>query len=245
VRWSVRTASAATTADDSDLICAGMTGPRMVCAGSGMPGETPWWEDLVMPTGRPLLLLHSAYGLRPAIRDAEARLAAAGFIVDTPDLYGGQTADRLEDAMALRDTLDRTRVLADLADRAEALRARYGQAPLTVIGFSYGASRALELALTDPGIHAVVLFHGTSPPQPRTGGPLSVRVLGHFGQADEWEPPERVEQVARRLRAAGVAVTVHWYAGAGHLFTDSGLPEFEPAATELAWRRNLAWLEVA
>jgi hypothetical protein len=37
-----------------------------------------------MPTGRPLLLLHSAYGLRPAIRDAEARLTAAGFVGSGP-----------------------------------------------------------------------------------------------------------------------------------------------------------------
>jgi len=62
-------------------------------------------------TGRPLLLLHSAYGLRPAIRDAQARLTAAGFLVDTSDLYGGQTANRLDDVLALRNRLDRTRVL--------------------------------------------------------------------------------------------------------------------------------------
>jgi dienelactone hydrolase len=79
-----------------------------------------------MPSGRPLLLLHSAYGLRPAIREAQARLAAAGFAVDTPDLYGGRTADRPEDALALRDRLDRAQVLAELADRAEALRVRCG-----------------------------------------------------------------------------------------------------------------------
>ncbi|MQA88585.1 MAG: hypothetical protein GEV03_29245 [Streptosporangiales bacterium] len=125
-----------------------------------------------MPVGRPLLLLHSAYGLRPAIRDAEARLTAAGFIVDAPDLYGGRTADRMEDALALRDTLDRTRVLADLADRTEALRARCAQAPLTAIGFSYGASRALDLALADDGVRAVVLFHGTS--EPRVARPKAV-----------------------------------------------------------------------
>jgi dienelactone hydrolase len=204
-----------------------------------------------MPSGRPLMLLHSAYGLRPAIRDTEARLAAAGFVVEAPDLYGGRTADRLEDALALRDRLDRTRVLAELAGRAEALRVRCGGAPLTLVGFSYGASRALDLALGEPGrpregqvgVAAVVLFHGTSDVgRPHGAGPLPLRVLGHFGQADPWEPAEEVDQVAARLRAAGAAVTVHRYAGAGHMFTDPGLPEFDPAATALAWRRTLAWL---
>lgn len=40
-----------------------------------------------MAVGRPLLLLHSAYGLRPAILEAQARFEAAGFVVETPDLY--------------------------------------------------------------------------------------------------------------------------------------------------------------
>jgi dienelactone hydrolase len=71
---------------------------------------------------------------------------------------------------------------------------------------------------------------------------LSVRVLGHFGQADPWAPPGQVDQVAAQLRAAGAAVTVYRYAGAGHLFTDAGLPGFDPAATALAWQRTLAWL---
>jgi dienelactone hydrolase len=68
--------------------------------------------------------------------------------------------------------------------------------------------------------------------------------LGHFGQGDPWEPPEQVDQVAARLRAAGAAVTVYRYAGAGHLFTDAGLPEFDPAAIALAWQRTLDWLEL-
>jgi dienelactone hydrolase len=36
---------------------------------------------------------------------------------------------------------------------------------------------------------------------------------------------------------------VYRYAGAGHLFTDAGLPAFDPAATALAWQRTLARLE--
>jgi dienelactone hydrolase len=199
------------------------------------------WEDAVVPAVRPLLLLHSAYGLRAAIGDAHARLAAAGFVVETPDLYGGRTADRLQDALALRDRLlGHGQVLADLQQRARALRDRCGGAPLTVVGFSYGASRALDLALADPQIEAVVLFHGTG--QVPAAGRLSVRVLGHFGTEDPFEPPEAVAAFTRRLRAAGAAVTVHAYPGAGHLFTDPGLEEFDAAAAELAWQRTLAWL---
>jgi dienelactone hydrolase len=189
---------------------------------------------------RPLLLLHSTYGLRAAIGDAQARLAAAGFVVEAPDLYGGQTADRLHEALLLRDRLDREQVLADLRDRAGSLRARCGGAPLTVVGFSYGASRALDLAMEDPEIAAVVVFHGTS--QAAAAGRLSVRVLGHFGAEGPYEPPEQVALVTARLRAAGAAVTVYAYPGVGHLFTDPGLEEFDPAACELAWQRTLAWL---
>ncbi len=36
-----------------------------------------------------VVLLHSAYGLRPAVLDAADRLRRAGHQVDTPDLYDG------------------------------------------------------------------------------------------------------------------------------------------------------------
>jgi dienelactone hydrolase len=101
-----------------------------------------------------------------------------------------------------------------------------------------------DRSLTVRRVASYVLFHGTSDISRAHGaGPLSLRVLGHFGQADPWEPPEQGDQVAAQLRAAGAAVTVYWYAGAGHLFTDPGLPEFDPAATALAWQRTLVWLE--
>jgi dienelactone hydrolase len=83
-------------------------------------------EHVAVSAARPLLLLHSAYGLRVAIGDAQARLAAAGFVVEAPDLHGGQTADCLQEALLLRDRLDREQVLAELRDRAGALRARCG-----------------------------------------------------------------------------------------------------------------------
>lgn len=38
-------------------------------------------------------------------------------------------------------------------------------------------------------------------------------------------------------------MTVYAYPGVGHLFTDPGLEEFDPAACELAWQRTLAWLQ--
>jgi dienelactone hydrolase len=64
----------------------------------------------------------------------------------------------------------------------------------------------LDLTMEDPQIAAVVVFHGTS--QVAAAGRLSVRVLGHFGAEDPYEPPEQVALVTARLRAAGAAVTV-------------------------------------
>lgn len=61
-----------------------------------------------------------------------------------------------------------------------------------------------------------------------------MRVLGHVGAEDPYEPPEQVALVTARQRAAGAAVAVYAYRGVGHLVTDPG-QEFDPAACELAW----------
>src|SRR5258705_8525046 len=101
-----------------------------------------------------VLLVHSAYGLRVAIREAEARLTFAGHEVRAPDLYGGRTAHTVADALALRDHLGRDTLLAEAAAFAEAWP------PDAYGGFSLGASFAQHIALRRGVPARLVLFRG-------------------------------------------------------------------------------------
>ncbi|CAM5689203.1 Dienelactone hydrolase OS=Streptomyces alboniger OX=132473 GN=CP975_09025 PE=4 SV=1 [Streptomyces alboniger] len=49
-----------------------------------------------------IVLFHSTYGLRPAVRQAADRLRDAGHQVWTPDLFEGRTFDTVEEGMAHR-----------------------------------------------------------------------------------------------------------------------------------------------
>ncbi|MGV9810010.1 hypothetical protein [Micromonospora chersina] len=63
-----------------------------------------------------ILLLHSVFGLRPAVLAAADRLRAAGHRVATPDLYEVPAAETVEAGFALFEKIGRDTVL----DRARA-----------------------------------------------------------------------------------------------------------------------------
>jgi dienelactone hydrolase len=182
-----------------------------------------------------ILLLHSVYGLRPAVLAAADRLRAAGHQVTTPDLYEVPAVDTVEDGFAVLDKIGRTTVL----DRARAAAAGL-PAETVLAGFSMGAGVAGALLAERPEAAALLLLHGTG------GDPASVRpglpVQLHLADPDEYEPQDEVDDWQRAMTAAGAEVAVHRYPGAGHLYTDPGTPDHDAPATALTWDRALAFL---
>ncbi|MFU8871527.1 dienelactone hydrolase family protein [Micromonospora sp. SL4-19] len=182
-----------------------------------------------------ILLLHSVYGLRPAVLAAADRLRAAGHQVTTPDLYGQPAVDTVEEGFALLDKVGRDVVL----DRARAAaRELPGEAVLA--GFSMGAGVAGALLAERPGAAALLLLHGTggAPDSVRPGLPVQL----HLADPDEYEPQAEVDEWLRAMTAAGADVSVHRYPGPGHLFTDPGVPDHDASAAALTWDRALAFL---
>jgi dienelactone hydrolase len=184
---------------------------------------------------RHVVLFHSVYGLRPAVRAAADRLRAAGHQVSTPDLYGVPPADTVEEGFALLDKIGHDVVL----DRARAaLRALPPEAVLA--GFSMGAGVAGALLAERPDAAALLLLHGTggAPELVRSGLPVQL----HLADPDPYDAPDEVDEWQRAMTEAGADLTVFRYPGVGHLFTDPDLPESSPDATAAAWPRVLAFL---
>ena len=183
-----------------------------------------------------VLVLHSAYGLRPAVLRAVGRLEASGHTVHAPDLYEGAVADTVERALALRDAVGREVLLARAMAAVEAWK------PEALVGFSLGASLAQRVALRRGSPTRLVLFHGIAEPvvQPLPGW----RVQAHVARDDPFEPDAELEEWRQSLVRAGALVELHRYSGGGHLFTDPGLPDFHEASAERAWESALRWLTV-
>ncbi|WP_247676600.1 dienelactone hydrolase family protein, partial [Micromonospora sp. M51] len=115
---------------------------------------------------RHVVLFHSVYGLRPAVRAAADRLRAAGHQVSTPDLYGVPAADTVEEGFALLDKIGQEVVL----DRARA--ALRDLPPQTVLaGFSMGAGVAGALLAERPPRVDLLLPHATWDHPPLRPGP--------------------------------------------------------------------------
>ncbi|MGW5673047.1 dienelactone hydrolase family protein [Micromonospora sp. NPDC003776] len=182
-----------------------------------------------------ILLLHSVYGLRPAVLAAADRFRAAGHQVSTPDLYGVPATDTVEEGFALLEKVGRDVVL----DRARAAAAGL-PAETVLAGFSMGAGVAGALLAERPEAAALLLLHGTG------GAPESVRpglpVQLHLADPDEYEPDDEVAQWRQAMTDAGVELSVYRYPGPGHLYTDPDVPDHDPPAAALTWDRALAFL---
>ena len=187
-----------------------------------------------------VVLFHSAYGVRPAVRDWATRLRAAGHRVHVPDLYDGQVFDSLEEATAARDAIG----VPELMRRAHAAVAELPER-LVYAGFSMGASAAEHLAVTRPGGAGAILMHGAIPLEFAgvRSWPRSVDLQIHYAEDDPLVDAAVVAAVAAAARRAGAAVDVRTYPGRGHLFADNGLPDYDPDAAGRMLQASLEFLD--
>ena len=185
-----------------------------------------------------IMLFHSAQGLRPAVQAAADRLRAAGHEVHVPDLYDGRTTETVEEGMKIKEEIGSDELLR----RAVAAAAPYSQRGLLYAGFSLGGSLAQNLALADEKARGLLLFHGTS--DIADGASVDdLPVQLHVAEPDPFEPDDWLNAWYLRMRRAGADVEVFRYRGAGHLYTDSDLPDYDAEAAEQTWRVALGFIE--
>ncbi|MFF8033946.1 dienelactone hydrolase family protein [Streptomyces sp. NPDC016626] len=185
-----------------------------------------------------IVLFHSTYGPGPAVRRAADRLRAAGHEVWTPDLFGGRTFDTVEEGMAYQEETGK----GELLKRAVLAAAPYSERGLVYAGFSFGASVAQTLALGDERARGLLLLHGTSDIAENAAvDELPVQL--HVAEPDPFETDDWLTAWYLRMGRAGADVEVYRYAGAGHLYTDPGLPDYDEEAAEATWRVALGFLD--
>jgi carboxymethylenebutenolidase len=205
----------------------GATTTRAYASGTGetVPGVAvfhPWW------------------GLNDDVIAYADRLAAAGFSVLAPDLVRGRLASTIDEAERLASEKDDAH--ADAVSLAAIDRlAGSDQAPgIGAVGFSMGAAWAMWCAAERPAVAASVVYYGS------LSGPslarASVPVLGHFAEADPYEPEDGVQAFERALREAGRDVAIHRYSGTGHWFAEPSRDAWRPEAADLAFERTVVFL---
>ncbi|MEV0095664.1 dienelactone hydrolase family protein [Streptomyces sp. NPDC050738] len=185
-----------------------------------------------------IMLFHSTYGLRPAVHAAADRLRAAGHQVHVPDLFDGRTFDAVEEGMDFKDEIGSE----ELLKRAVVASAPYSDQGLVYAGFSLGGSLAQNLALGDEKARGLLLLHGTSDiAEGASVDELPVQL--HVADPDPFETHDWLNSWYLQMRRAGADVEVHRYPGAGHLFTDPDLTDYDAEAAEATWKVALGFLD--
>ena len=204
---------------------------------------------LVTPDAGPgpgVLVLHSWWGLTVGVKDLCNQLADAGFSALAPDLAGGSTPETAAEAEVELGRTDPNETAALLLSSVAALRSQTTDpaGPVSVVGYSMGASWALWLATRQPdSIERVVAYYGT---QSIDFMALKAPVVGHFAADDAIVSADEVVEMEAHLRLLDKSVEFHHYEGAQHWFAEDDHPEagrsHDPAAAALAWSRTLEFL---
>jgi dienelactone hydrolase len=190
-----------------------------------------------------VVLFHHVQGLTDGVLAFAAELRAGGHTVHTPDLFDGERAATIEDGIALAGRIGDETIEA----RANEAVARLPQ-DLVYGGFSLGGASAQRLAQTRPGARGALMYEAfISLTAEWAFGPwpdgLPVQV--HGMDKDPFFALEGDLDAARELaEAIGPQLAeVFTYPGDGHLFIDSSLPSYDPAATALVLSRSREFLD--
>lgn len=202
---------------------------------------------LARPAGAPargpaLIVIHEWWGLNDNIRSVAQRYAGEGYTVLAVDLFG-RTATTPDSAMVLYRTAmqDVPAGERNLAAAIAWLKQR-GATRIGTVGYCFGGHWSLRTGLVGGAdVQAVVMYYGAPITAPAELARLRAPVLGLFGGADRGIPVDSVRAMERALGAAGRAVTITVYDGAGHAFANPSGRAYDAAVADDAWGRALAF----
>ena len=186
-----------------------------------------------------VVLYHHVQGLTDGVRSFGDQLRRAGHTVHTPDMFEGHTFTTIEEGMAFAGEAG----FGTLAGRGVAAAEAIGPG-VVYAGFSFGVMPAQQLAQTRPGARGAVLMSGCLPVSEfGDAWPEGVPVQVHGKEGDP--SFEEDLEAARALVESADGAELFLYTGEQHLFADSSLPAYDPAATKVLIERVLGFLERA
>lgn len=189
-----------------------------------------------------LVVIHEIYGLNENIREIAQRFAREGYAALAIDLFSGRNRtfctfrifSQLMRGSLRNATLDELRAaLTWLSARDEVNAERVG-----AIGFCMGGSFAIAWACGDPRLKVIAPFYAMNP-RPLEAVRRSCPVVGSYPDPDFTTSAGR--KLDQALTNAQIAHDIKLYHGAKHSFFNDQGQTYDPAASQDAWSRVLAF----
>jgi dienelactone hydrolase len=185
-----------------------------------------------------VVLYHHVQGLTEGVRSFADELRQAGHTVHTPDRFDGRRFDTIEEGMAFAGEAG----FGALAERGVAAAAEIST-DVVYAGFSFGVMVAQRLAQTRSGARGALLMYSCLPVSEfGDAWPEDVPVQVHGKEADPFFAEDL--EAAEALIESTDRAELFRYPGEEHLFADSSLPAYDPAAAALLTERVLAFLDM-
>ncbi|WP_298162731.1 dienelactone hydrolase family protein [Acidocella sp.] len=189
---------------------------------------------------RGLVVLQEIFGVNAHMRLVSERLAGFGYRVLCPAVFDraergvelGYEPEDIKKGIDLRSQIPESAVLADILATASA----FGGKPVGIIGYCWGGSLAWLGATKSTAFKAAIGWYGSGIAAQRHLRP-NCPVQLHFGAEDKGIPLSDVESI----KAARPEVEVFVYPGAQHGFGCEARASYNPADSELAELRSLAF----
>ena len=186
------------------------------------------YDDAVQGKRPGVLVVHEWWGQNAYARHRADLLAELGYTALAVDMYGeGKTAEHPDQAGKFAGAVRQNLPL--MKSRFLAAREFLNGQPTVdpkrnaAIGYCFGGSVVLEMAIEGVDIDGVASFHGSlgglSTPAP---GAVKARVLVANGADDPFVTAEQIAAFKAMMDAAGADYTFINYPGAQHSFTNPG-----------------------
>jgi len=213
------------------------------------------WDDAVKGKRPGVLVVHEWWGHNEYARKRARLLAELGYTALALDMYGdGLQAHHPDDAGKfsgeVRKNLTLTKQRFDAAQQVLKEHPTVDAKNIAAIGYCFGGTIVLEMALEGEDLKGVASFHGgLDIDQPTKAGKVKARILILTGEADPFVPAAQVEAFKKELEAAKANYRVVVYPGAKHSFTNPDADKFAqqfnmPALAYNAVADNESWVEM-
>jgi dienelactone hydrolase len=205
--------------------------------------------DDALPGKQPgVLVIHEWWGLNDYARQRARMLAEMGYVAFALDMYGKgkvTTDPKQAGEWATHMRGDQAKWNSRATAGLDVLRAqeRCDASRVAAIGYCFGGSTVLSMALKGADLKAVASFHGAIPPATLDDARrMKARALIANGAIDSFIPIDGIHKFCALLDEARVDYQFVNYAGAKHSFTNPGADKFGlPGASYNAAADRRSW----